>query len=323
LWFKKTKALKISKEFKAGVLVLFSIGIFIWGFNFLKGKNIFNASTVFYVVFDDIQGLITGTPVTINGFNVGKVQGIEFYGDSAKLRVTLFIDDEIALSKNSVAQIFESSLIGGKAVAILPKFDGAPLAQSGDFLKGELKPSFTDVLDNRLSPLQDKIESLVMHTDSVMQSVNKVLDNNTKSSLQNSIARLEKTLISLESISGSVDKVLLKGSDSLVASIHNINRITENFASISDTLQQASLGQTIRELQGTVKQLNGVLDNINEGKGTLGKMANDEALYNNLEKSTKQLELLLQDFRLNPKRYVHFSIFGKKAKPFEVPEENQ
>lgn len=314
--------MKISKEFKAAVLVLFSIGIFIWGFNFLKGKNIFNAATVYYSVFDDIQGLMTGTPISINGYNVGKVQQIEFVGDSAKLRVTLFIEKDIKLSKNSVAQIFESSLIGGKAVAIRPAHDGAPAAQNGDYLKGELKPSFTDVLDNRLSPLQDKIESLVHNTDSVMQNVNKVLDNNTKNSLQNSIKRMESTLISLESIAKSVDKFLLGSSDSLSASVSNIKHLTDQFSAISDTLAEAGLGETITELQTTLKNLNTILAGIEQGEGSLGKLTNDEALYNNLEKSAKQLELLLQDFRLNPKRYVHFSIFGKKAKEFELPEEN-
>lgn len=314
--------MKISKEFKAAVLVLFSIGIFIWGFNFLKGKNIFNTATVYYSVFDDIQGLMSGTPVSINGFNVGKVQNIEFIGDSAKLKVTLFIEKDIELSRNSVAQIFESSLIGGKAVAIRPAFDDAPKARSGDFLKGELRPSFTDVLDNRLSPLQDKIESLVNNTDSVMQNVNKVLDNNTQNSLQNSIAKLETTLISLESITRSVDKFLLQSSDSLTASVYHIKHLTEQFAAISDSLSQANLGQTVRDLQTTVNNLNQILEGVQQGQGSLGKLAKDEALYNNLEKSTKQLELLLQDLRLNPKRYVHFSIFGKKGKEYQTPEEN-
>lgn len=314
--------MKISKEFKAAVLVLFSIGIFIWGFNFLKGKNIFNTATVYYSVFDDIQGLMTGTPISINGFNVGKVQDIEFVGDSAKLLVTLFIEKDIKLSKNSVAQIFESSLIGGKAVAIRPALDGAAEAKSGDYLKGELRPSFTDVLDNRLSPLQDKIESLVHNTDSVMQNVNKVMDNNTKNSLQNSIKRLENTLISLESITQSVDKFLLESSDSLTASVANIKHLTEQFSALSDTLAEADLGKTITELQSTIKNLNVILAGIENGEGSLGKLTKDEALYNNLEKSTKQLELLLQDLRLNPKRYVHFSIFGKKAKEYQNPEEN-
>ena len=186
--------MKLSKEFKAAILVLTALVVFIWGFNYLKGKNIFNFSTVYYVVYDDIQGLLTGTPVSVNGFNVGKVSDIEFQGKTSKLLVTITMDKSLGISKNSIAQIYESSLIGGKAVAIKPALDDAPVAQSGDYLKGEIKPSFTDVLDERLSPLQDKIESLVINTDSVMNKFNQTFDTKTRENLQASVVKFNLTL---------------------------------------------------------------------------------------------------------------------------------
>lgn len=314
--------MKLSKEFKAAILVLTALVLFIWGFNYLKGKNIFNFSTVYYVVYDDIHGLMTGTPVSINGFNVGKVSDIEFQGKTSKLVVTITMDKQIAISKNSIAQIYESSLIGGKAVAIKPAGDGAPLAKSGDYLKGEIKPSFTDVLDERLSPLQDKIESLVINTDSVMNKFNNVFNAETQQNLQASIVKFNSTLGNLESITASLDKFLKTNEGQLNASVQNIDTLTTNLAKVSKSLSEAGLGETVADLQKSIRNLNELLQGINKGEGSLGKLTKDEALYQNLEKTSKQMELLLQDFRLNPKRYVHFSIFGKKAKTYQPFDES-
>lgn len=314
--------MKLSKEFKAAILVLTSIVIFIWGFNYLKGKNIFNFSTVYYVVYDDIQGLMTGTPVSISGFNVGKVSDIEFQGKSSKLLVTISMDKEIDISKNSIAQIYESSLIGGKAVTIKPADDGAASAKSGDYLKGEIKPSFTDVLDERLSPLQDKIESLVIHTDSVMNKFNQTFDTKTSKNIQTIVVKFNSTLENLESLTASLDKFMKPNEGQLATSFQNIDTLTANFAKVSKTLSKAGLDETITDLQKSIGNLNNLLQGINNGEGSLGKLAKDEALYQNLEKTSKQMELLLQDFRLNPKRYVHFSLFGKKAKTYQPFDES-
>jgi len=314
--------LKLSKEFKAALLVLTALVLFIWGFNYLKGKNIFNFSTVYYVVYDDIHGLMAGTPVSISGFNVGKVSDIEFQRKTAKLVVTITMDKQVDISKNSIAQIYESSLIGGKAVAIKPAGDGAPLAKSGDYLKGEIKPSFTDVLDERLSPLQDKIESLVINTDSVMNKFNNVFNAETQQNLQASVVKFNSTLGNLESITASLDKFLKTNEGQLSASVQNIDTLTTNLAKVSKALSEAGLGETVADLQKSIRNLDELLQGINKGEGSLGKLTKDEALYQNLEKTSKQMELLLQDFRLNPKRYVHFSIFGKKAKTYQPFDES-
>lgn len=314
--------MKLSKEFKAAILVLTSIVLFIWGFNYLKGKNIFNFSTVYYVVYDDIQGLMTGTPVSISGFNVGKVSDIEFQGKSSKLLITITMDKQIDISKNSIAQIYESSLIGGKAVAIKPADDGAASAKSGDYLKGEIKPSFTDVLDDRLSPLQDKIESLVINTDSVMNKFNNVFNAETQQNLRSSVVKFNSTLGNLESITASLDKFLKTNEGQLATSVQNIDTLTANLAKVSKTLSESGLDETVADLQKSIGNLNDLLQGINKGEGSLGKLTKDEALYQNLEKTSKQMELLLQDFRLNPKRYVHFSIFGKKAKTYQPFDES-
>ncbi|MDP2058866.1 MAG: MlaD family protein, partial [Flavobacteriaceae bacterium] len=260
--------------------------------------------------------------VSINGFNVGKVSDIEFQGKTSKLLVTITMDKQIDVSKNSIAQIYESSLIGGKAVAIKPVVDDAPIAKSGDFLKGEIKPSFTDVLDERLSPLQDKIESLVINTDSVMNKFNNVFTAETQKNLQASVVKFNSTLGNLESITASLDKFLKTNEGQLSTSVQNIDTLTANLAKVSKTLSDAGLGETVADLQKSIQNLNALLQGINKGEGSLGKLTKDEALYQNLEKTSKQMELLLQDFRLNPKRYVHFSIFGKKAKTYQPFDES-
>ena len=132
--------MKISREVKTAVLVISGILLFVFLFNYLKGENLLDSSRTYYALYDNVEGLAPSTPVTINGMNVGKVKSIAFNGDgSGKLLVTLLIDNDFQFSKNSKAELYDLSLIGGKAVAIIPTFDNAEVAASGDYLQASVK----------------------------------------------------------------------------------------------------------------------------------------------------------------------------------------
>ena len=290
------------------------------GFSFLKATPIFNNSKTFYAVYTHVGGLQPGTQVSINGFNVGNVNKINFKNGSGNLVVTFSVDSDFEFSKNSKAELYDTGIIGGKGIQINPVFDGAPIAQSGDTLSSNIKPGLTDLLQQKLAPLQSKIEGAVTNADSLLINFNDVLDEETKKNLRESIKGLNTTVQSFQSTAATLNSLLAENKGKLDSSITNINTITTNFSILSDSLAQVGLANTIRSLETTIGNLNKMMAKMEKGEGTLGKLMNNDELYNNLSEASKELDLLLQDFRLNPKRYVNVSVFGKKQKEYEIIE---
>lgn len=311
--------MKLSREVKTAILVILGIVFFIFGFNYLKGKNLLDSSRTFYAEFENVEGLAPSTPVTINGLNVGKVQKINLKEDgSGKLLVTFVIDNDFQFSKNSAAQLYEAGLIGGKAIAIIPAFDDAENAKDQDLLKGTVKAGLTDLVQQKLTPLQEKIESAMVSADSLLMNINDILDTKTKANFKKGIADLSETISSFKSTSKNIDAILVDNKEKLETTLSNVENASTKFSNISDSLANANLGKTIKDLQGTLTKFDGILASVENGEGSIGKLLKDEGLYNNLEGASKQMEALLEDMKLNPKRYVHFSLFGKKAKQYDA-----
>jgi len=312
--------LKLSRELKTGIILIGGILLFILGFSFLKSTPLFDSSKVFYAVYKHVGGLQNGTQVSINGLSVGKVNDIRFKDGSGNLLVTFSVDSSFEFSKNSLAELYDTGIIGGKGIQIVPVFDGAAMAESGDTLKANVRPGLTELVQQKLTPLQFKIEGAVSNADSLLMNFNDIFDDPTKQNLRESVAGLNKVVANFEQSTAMIKVLLENKKYALDSSITNISTITSNFAKISDSLSQADIGGTIRNLDASVKNLNAILLKMNEGDGSLGKLMNDKELYENLARASGELELLLQDFRLNPKRYVNVSVFGKKQKEYVVPE---
>ncbi len=309
----------ISKEVKTAVLVIGGLLLIVFLFNYLKGENLLDSSRRFYAEFDNVEGLETSAPVTINGFQVGRVQEIRFVDDQkGHLKVMLLLEDDFQFSENSEAQLYENGLIGGKAIAIIPAFDGAPNAESGDVLSSSLKPGLSELLNQKLTPLQEKIEKVMVSADSLMTNINSVFDEQTKSNLKSSISQLNGTIASFRQTSNSLNKLVTDNQEKLDNTLANVDKISTNLGSITDSIASSNLAQTIKNLESTIGEFDQVLSSIENGEGSLGKLLKDEGLYNNLEGASKQLEQLLQDMKLNPKRYVHFSLFGKRPKQYDA-----
>lgn len=294
--------------------------MFILGFSYLKSTPIFDTSKTLYAVFDDVGGLQTGTQVSINGFGVGTVQHIGFKDNSGKLVVTFTAANNFQFSSNSEAELFDTGIIGGKGLQIKPVFDQAPMARSGDTLRAAVRPGLTDLLQTRLTPLQLKVEGAVTNADSLMMNVNDILDYNTRNDLRQSILALKNLMHSLQGSADLLHKLLEGNKGKLDSSLTNFKAITENLADISDSLNRAGLGTTMTRLGSVVANLDNVMLRLEKGEGTLGKVLTNEELFDNLNSASRELDLLLQDFRLNPKRYVHVSVFGKKQQEYELPE---
>jgi phospholipid/cholesterol/gamma-HCH transport system substrate-binding protein len=309
--------LKTSKEIKTAVLVLSGILLFIFIFNYLKGENLLSSSRKITAIYSNVEGLAISSAVTINGHKVGKVQDIRFTDDkSGMLEVSMLIDSDFNFSKNSIAELYESGLIGGKAISIIPAFDGSANTVSGDVLKSKVKPGLTELVNQRLTPLQEKIESVMVSADLLLNNVNSIFDEKTKSDIKGSISQLEQTISSFEKTSNSLQNLLETNKNAINNSISNFSDISDDLSIVTDKLSKSDFEQTINELKFSLNNFNSLLSDLDRGEGSLGKLFNDEGLYNNLEASLGQLESLLEDMKLNPKRYVHFSLFGKKNKQY-------
>lgn len=311
--------LKITREVKTAILVISSILLCFWGYSFLKGKNLFDTSRKFYVIYDNVEGLAPAAPVTINGLTVGKVNTITIDQNTGKLLVEIQMDNDFPVSKSSTASIYEPGFIGGKQISINPNFSDKNHAQSGDYLQPEVKLGLTASLEKNLTPIQEKLNKVLANADALLANLNDVLDANTKANLKKTIAELNTTMTNFSSVSASADKILAENKDKLGSAVANLDKTTGNFAKISEDLEKAKLGQTVENLEKTLANVNKLMADMEAGKGTMGKLMKDEAMYNNLTKASKEIELLLQDLRLHPTRYVNVSLFGKKEKPYVAP----
>lgn len=313
--------MKITREVKTAILVIGSILLFFWGYSFLKGKNLFDTTRKFYVVYDNVEGLTPSAAVTINGLTVGKVNTITIDEKTGKLLVEIQMDNDVPVAKSSTASIYEPGFIGGKQIAINPNFEDTNYAKSGDYLQPKVILGLTASLEKNLAPIQEKLDKVLANADALLVNLNDVLDANTKSNLKKTIAELNTTMTNFSSVSGNLDKVVADNKEKLGSVVTNLDKTTGNFVKISEDLEKAKLGETVENLEKTLVNVNKIMADMESGKGTMGKLLKDDAMYNNLTKASKEIELLLQDLRLHPTRYVNVSLFGKKEKPYTAPKE--
>lgn len=313
--------MKISKEVKVALLVLSGILLFIFGFNYLKGQNILGSSRTFYAVYDNVEGLTASTPVTINGLPVGKVIDLGFKGDgSGKLLVTLLVDSEFQFSKNSKAELYETGLIGGKAIAIIPAFDGAEKAKKGSYLEGGVKAGLSELVNQRLTPLQEKMEKMMHSADELLVNLNDVFNDKTKINIKTSIGDLKEIVSNFKETSKSIDVLVVSNKDKLNSTLSNVDNISTNLSKVSDSIAQSNIGKTIKNLESTLQNFDKIIAGLEQGEGSMGKLLKDDAMYNNLTGASKEMKELLEDIKLHPKRY--FRILSKKEIPYSEPESN-
>lgn len=310
--------LKLTREIKTAILVIISIFLFIWGYSFLKGKNLFDSSNKLFVIYENVAGLAPSAPVTLNGLTIGKVNAINIQTDG-KLLVELTITTDFPISKSSIAEIYDSGLVGGRQIAIKPNLEDKNYTVSGDYLQASSKLGLIDALAQQLEPLQSKLQQVLDNADLLFTNVNDVLDTNTKQNLKGSISELNKTLSEFSVASKSINELIDDNKSKLNSTLTNFDKTSGNLAKMSDSLAKANLGQTVKNLEKTLANVDKLMADIEKGNGTVGKLMKDETMYNNFTKTSKELELLLQDLRLNPTRYVNVSLFGKKNKPYSAP----
>lgn len=313
----------LSKEIKVAVVFVIAISVLVWGIMYLKGLEIFTQKRVIYAVYDRVNGLVKANPVSINGLKVGQVKDLYFSKtNKGKIIVELYIANDYPIPKNSQATIGSSDLLGSKEVSIVlgnsPEF-----IKEGDTLKSLTDATLTEAVNQQLLPIKRKAENLISSIDSLVGTFQELLNKDTRDNLVASIEHIKQSLENLAHMTANVDTLIDKERNNLAAIINNvasissnlkqnnerISNILANFSSFSDSLARVNIPSTFGQINKALTDLASVLDKVNKGHGTLGQLVNDEKLYNELDKAAKDLNLLLEDIKANPKKYLKVSVF--------------
>jgi phospholipid/cholesterol/gamma-HCH transport system substrate-binding protein len=308
----------IKNETKVGILAAFSIALLIIGYNFLKGNSIFTNNTTLYAKYDKVDGLTVSKPVLINGFQIGRVAKLELQPEGHIL-ATLSINSKYEIPENSIAKLESTDLLGGKAI-VMQLGDSKKIAEDDFVLNGNVEKGLME----QVQPIQKKAELIITRMDSILTSVNTILNPNLQKNVDRSFNSIAETLGSLETTSKKVDAMVGSESKRISAIFANVEGITanlnnnsekisgilKNINSVTDQFAAANFKQTIDNANNAIADLQSVISNIKGGKGSLGLLLNDSKMYENLNNASKNLDNLMIDLKANPKRYVHFSVFG-------------
>lgn len=315
--------LKLSKEFKIGIIVIISLALLYWGFNFLKGEDVFSNERTFLAVYKDVGGLNKSNSVTINGLTVGHVRNMYFSNDGkSNVVIELIIRNSIPIPKNSIARIASSDLLGSKIVEIVLG-DSPYFAESKDTLMSDVETSIKEEVSRQLKPLKNKAEGLLVSIDTVITMLNDLFSKTNTDNISRSVAHIAGSFENLEKTTSTLDDLMTEEKNRLERILINVesvtlnlknneeklNNIFANFSAISDTLAKARFSETLQNVYTTMNELSDISKKINSGEGSLGMLVNDDSLYVELENSSRDLKLLLEDIRLNPKKYLKFSVF--------------
>lgn len=319
--------MKISNETKVGALTTVAITLLILGFNFLKGKSLFKTGNFIYAKFKQTKGIMVSNPVFINGLQVGSVYELEEANKNVDtIIVAIKLNKELNIAVNSVASIKENPL-GAPSIDISLGNNRAYL-KNHDTIPTVDMPGMLGEITTKLTPVVEQVKVTVQTLDSVLRNVNSVFDPSTKNNMQEVVANANRLTASLMTSAASMQILLNDQKGTLAKSMDNVNMFTNNLANNNEkitstltnlqtttaNLSQADIKGTIASLQTSVEKLNAAVSKMDSNEGSIGKLLNDTQLYDNLAKTTHSLNILMDDIRVNPKRYVSISVFGGKAK---------
>ncbi|NPA08287.1 MAG: MCE family protein [Chlorobi bacterium] len=315
--------MKFSKELKAGVIALLAIVGFVVLFQFMKGRSLFTTDNIFYARYDNVEGLAQSSPVSINGLKVGQVDKIipnTSKDGKIDFIVKITVDNNFEFSKNSTLEIFEPSLMGGKEMRINLMY-GGQTAKDGDTLRGAFKLGTLGSLSSQVGPVKDQLQVVLHRVDSLMANANQLVDAQNRQEIKLLLANLNKTVAALQTTAGSVnslvghnDPKLQKVLDDASLTMQSGKVTLDKYGNLAESIDTKKLNATIANLDATVGQLNNVVSGIDRGEGSLGKIMKDDQLYNNLNAASNNLNALIEDLKAHPKKYVNFSVFGKNNK---------
>ncbi len=327
----KGKKLKYSIVGFLGVVILLSS---YWGFNYLKGTNLFKKTYTYYVVYDRIDGLNTSAPVTVNGFKVGQVDRIELLpGHEGLLKVTISVRQEIKIPLGSTARIYSMDLMGSRGIEmIFTESDNHHKPE--DTLIADIEKTLKEEVNLQMLPLKNQAEDLMAEIQNAIEIITYIFNPETRDNLEKTFESIRRTFLHLEGSAGSLESMIAIEANKINAILNNVASITDNLARnnkqitnilnnisiITDSIAAANILSTINNANDAIANFNSVVDKINSGEGTMGMLINDDKLYKDLDNAAKSLDKLLEDLRLNPKKYVNFSLVDRGRAIYVIDE---
>jgi len=323
----------LSRELKAGLVVLIAGLVLYFGISYLKNSRLFKEGITIYSVYDKVEGIMGSQPVTINGLAVGRIEDIYFHPDqSGRVVVAMSINTKYPITVTTLAQIKSSDLLGAKEIA-LEIGTGSVLVEDGDTLRSAIEESLGDAINKEVLPVKVKTEKLIASLDTAIQILTGFLQGGVEKDFRSSFSNVNQSLIHLNEITTELSTYMVENRESLGRATQNFERLSksladnrdelervfENVANISDSLGKSNVGQTMLALERTSRNLDIVTGRMANGEGTLGKLSAQDSLYNQIDKTVQSLDRLLLDLRYHPERYVRLSVFGRR--PSRVEEE--
>ncbi|MGH2646272.1 MAG: MlaD family protein [Ginsengibacter sp.] len=319
--------MKINNETKIGVMAVVGIALLVLGFNFLKGNNLFKKNKYIYAKYQDVQGLSKSNPVVINGLQVGRIENLDGGRDMKQIVVTISLTKEVNIPDNSLA-VINPNLLGGSATVEIQLGSSANYLKYGDTVLTTLSGGAFDEALKVINPVLYEVKNSVKSLDSVLHVVTNVFDPTTKNNIKGIVANLNTTTASFALSAASLQKILDLQNGALASSLNNVSAFTANLNSnnqrvdsILENTKILSAKFAAMDLKKTLDTLNAAVENFKKGSekinskdGSLGLLLNDKKLYENLESTTNKINILIDDIRVHPKRYVNISVFGKKDK---------
>ncbi|TXF76412.1 MlaD family protein [Chryseobacterium sp.] len=316
--------MKFSKEIKAGGIALIAIIGFVVLFQFMKGKSLFTTDNIFFAKYENVEGLEPSSKVSINGLRVGQVDKIiPITQKDGRIHfvVQISVDNDFEFAKKSTVEIFEPGIMSAKEIRINLAYGGAE-AKDGDTLSGNYKLSMLSNISKQVEPVKDQLQGVLLKVDSVMTSTNQILDEKNRAEIRALLTNLNRTVAAFEGTSRQTNALIANNDPRIQKMLDNANLATisaktaiDKYGRVADEVDVKKLNNTIDKLSTTADKLNGVISGIQNGEGSLGKLAKDEELYRNLNESSSNLNSLILDLKANPKRYLNFSVFGKNSTP--------
>lgn len=321
--------MKINNETKVGIITVFAVTILILGYNYLKGKDVLTDTIDIYAEYAQINGIKESNPVLYNGFAVGKITDLELT-EKGTIIATLTLKPGLQIPDNTIAKIVSQDLLGAKAI-VLQFGDSRTFIEESDTLRTDMELSLAESVNSEVLPVKQKAEKLLSTMDSILVSIQYILNPNFRSNIDQSFASIKRSIETLEVTATRVDsmvkyqsarfKIISSNIESISTNLKNNNQkitdILTNINQISDSITRINFVQTINNANKVLQDFAIITGKINSGQGTLGMLVNDDKLYHNLNQSSRDLDRLLVDLRMNPKRYVHISVFGGGNKKYQ------
>ena len=320
--------MKISNETKVGVLTVVALTLLILGYNFLKGKDILQKQKKVYAVFSETGSLEKSNDVKLKGKSIGKVYDIRFTNDNAdSVLVVINLTTSVNIPSTAVASI-TSPIAGSSYIVVelskdptLQSRTGSKYLKDGDTILTTINPGFLGDLNSQVTPTLEKARRGIDSLTAVLASINKFLDPEAKNNIHTIVSSLVRSSASLEQLLNTENGMLAHSLDNMNSVTNNLKRnndtitdILHNTKVVSSNLADLNLGKVVDSLQSAIDEIKGVVYKVNHNNGSLGLLMNDRSAYDNIQKTIQSLQILIDDIRVHPKRYVNISIFGKKDK---------